>query len=61
MSGTDVTTALQYGLIMLACGSWKMEFRHDRKPVGQNAELRAVWFGYWNTKTEPFDDFPRPL
>jgi len=47
MKDTDVTgprTAMQYGLIMLTCGSGKMEFEHDGKPIGWNAELRAVRF-----------------
>jgi len=58
MDATDVTgpcTTVQYGLIMLTCGSRKMEFRHDGKPIGRNAE-------YWTarllkTVTEPFDGF----
>jgi len=62
MKATDVTgpcTAMKYGLIMLTCGSGKMEFQHDRKPIGWNTELRAVRFGYWKTKTEPSDGFPQ--
>jgi len=34
MNATDVTgpcAAVQYGLIMLLCGSRKMSFRHDEK------------------------------
>ena len=60
MNGTDVTgpcAVVRYGPIMLMCGSQKMEFLHDGKPIGQNAELRMVRFGYWKTKTEPSDGF----
>jgi len=39
--------AVQYALIMLRCGSRQMEFRHDGKPFGRNAELWTVQFGYW--------------
>jgi len=42
MNASDVTgpcTAVQYGLIMLTCGSRKMGFRHHRKPMRRNAEL----------------------
>jgi len=45
MNATDETgpcTAVQYGLIMLTCGSRKMEYRHDRKLILQNAELLTV-------------------
>jgi len=38
-------------LIMLRYGSRKMEFRHDRKPIG-----RTVQFSYW--KTKPSNGFP---
>jgi len=65
MNATDVTgpyAAVQYGLIMLACGSRKMEFRHDGKPIGWNDELQTAWsssvrFSYW--KTKPSDGFPK--
>jgi len=56
MNATDVTepcAMVQYGLMM--CGSQKMEFRHNRKPIGWNAELRKVQFRYW--KTEPSEGF----
>jgi len=49
MNATDVTwpcAAMHCGLIMLTCGSRKMEFLHDRKPVGRNAELRTVQFSF---------------
>jgi len=45
MNATDVTgpcAAVQHGLIMLMCGSQKMEFRHDGKPIRPNAELQTV-------------------
>jgi len=48
MNAIDVTgpcVAAQDGLIMLACGSRKMEFRLDGEPIGRNAELRRVRFG----------------
>ena len=64
MNGTDVTgpcAAVQNGLIMMMCGSQKMEFLHDRKPIGQNAELWTVWFGYWKTKTEQSHGFLQTL
>jgi len=64
MNATDVTwscVAVHYGLIMLMSSSRKMEFRHDGKPIGRNAELRTVQFGYWKTETEPFDGFPPTL
>ena len=60
MKATDVTgpcSAVQYGLIMLTSGSGKMEFWHDGKPIGWNAKLRTVRFGYQKTKTEPSDGF----
>jgi len=56
MDAIDVTrprAAVQHGL--LTCGNRKMEFRQVGKPIGRNAELWAVWFGYW--KTEPSDGF----
>jgi len=62
MNGTDVIglcAAMQYGLIMLTCSSRKMEFCYDGKPVGQNAELSTVRFGYGKTETEPSDGFPQ--
>jgi len=60
MNGTDVTgpcAAEQYGLIMLTCGSQKIEFRQDFKLMGRTAELRIIQFGYW--KTEPSNGFPQ--
>ena len=36
MNATDVTgpcAAVQHGLIMLMCGSQKMELQHDGKPI----------------------------
>ena len=62
MNAIDVTgpcAAAQDGLIMPACGSRKMEFRHDGEPIGRNAELWMVRFGYWKTETEPSDGFPQ--
>ena len=38
-----------------------MEFQHDGKPIGRNAELRTVRFGYWQTETQPFDGFSQKL
>ena len=60
MNATDVTgpcAAAQYRLIMLTCGSRKLEFRHDEKPIGWNAELWTVRFGYPKTETKPSDGF----
>jgi len=51
MNANDVTgpcTALQYGLIMLKCGSRKMEFRHDGKQ--SDGTLNYGRFGYWKTE-----------
>ena len=52
---TEPCATVQYGLIMLTCGSQKMELRRERKPIGWNAELQMVPFGY--LKTEPSDSF----
>ena len=53
---TDVTgpsTTVQYGLIVLImCGSQKMEFPHDRTPIEQCAKLRTDQIGCWRTRTE---------
>jgi len=60
MNVTDVTgpcNAVQYGLIMLTCGSQTMEYRHDRKPVRRNAELQLAQFRYWKTNSEPSSGF----
>jgi len=65
VNATDVTgpcTKVQYGLIVLTCGSRKTEFRHDGKlmaVIGRNAELWTVRFGHWKTETEPSDGFPQ--
>jgi len=48
---------VHYGIIMFTCGSRKMEFWHDGKPIGWNAELRTVRFDC--LKTERFDGFPQ--
>jgi len=64
MNATDVTwscVAVHYGLIMLMSSSRKMEFRHDGKPIGRNAELRTVQFGYWKPKLNRLTVFRRPL
>ena len=66
MNATDLTAPcalVQYGLIMLMCGSQKMEFRHDGKLIGRNAELRTVWFGSVIGKRKPNRPtvFRRPL
>jgi len=55
MNATDLTAPcalVQYGLIMLMCGRRKMEFLHDGKPIGWNAESRTVECGYWKTETD---------
>jgi len=47
MNATDMTgpcAAVQYKLIILTCGSRKMEFQHSGKPIRRNAELRMVRF-----------------
>jgi len=49
MNATDVTCScatVQYMLIMLTCGSQKMEFRHDGK-------LNYGWFGSVIGKLKP--------
>jgi len=56
MNATDMTgpcVAVQYGLIMLMCGSQKMEFRHDGKPIRRNAELHTVRLGSIIGKRKP--------
>jgi len=60
MNATDVTwpcAAVQYGLIMLTCGSWKRGFRHDGNRWDRT--LNYERFGYRKTKTEPCDGFPQ--
>jgi len=64
MNGTDVTgpcIAVQYGLIMFTCGSRKMEFWHDGKPIEWNAELRMVQLGSVIGKPNRPTVFRRPL
>jgi len=66
MNVADVTgpcAAAQYKLIMLICGSRKMEFRHDGKLIVRNAELRMVRFGLVIEKLKPNHPtvFRRPL
>jgi len=62
MNATDVTgpcTAVQYGLIMLACGRQKMEFRPDGKPIWWNPELQMVQLlKYWNWTVWQFSTDP---
>ena len=65
-NATDVTgpsTTVQYGLIVLImCGSQKMEFPHDRTPIERYVELRMVQFDYWRTRTKPSNGcLRRPL
>ena len=63
MNVTVVTgpyAAVQYGLIMLMCGSRKMEFSHDGKLIGRNTELQTVWLlknrnrTIWRFSADPY-------
>jgi len=66
MNATGVTglcAAVQDGLITRMCASWQMEFGHDRKLSGRNAELRMVRFSSVIGKPKPNRPmfFRRPL
>jgi len=69
-NATDVTgrcAAVQYlkfkyySVFTITCNSRKMEFQHDRKPIGRTLNygwFGLVWlFGYCKNETKPFDGF----